>query len=100
DAEARRRDPRAADAVGDRVMHAGEQRGAVTIEPLGERQLPQRAGGVEGVLVAAGSVVEQMTVGAGMRKRDVADVVVEVEVRIVGPRTAGDALAQPPGAGR
>ena len=65
------------------MVHAGQHHGAVAFEPVDHRELPERPGGVEGVLVVAGRVVEQMALGAGGRERDVADVVVEVEVGIV-----------------
>ena len=82
----RERELEAADAVGDRVMDLLEQRGAPVVEPLDERELPQRTGPVERLLGERAAEVEQRALAAVARKRDAADVRIEVERRVVGER--------------
>ena len=79
------RQPHGADAVGDRVVQLGEQRAAAAFETLDDREAPQRTGAVEGILIQAGAQVEELTLGAGTRERDVAQVVVEVELGVGRP---------------
>ena len=73
-----------ADAVGDGVVDLPHQRGPATLQTLDEVEHPQRAGAVVGVLVDRRHEVEQLALGARRRQGDLADVVVEVELR-VGP---------------
>src|SRR5581483_2279123 len=52
-------------AVGDRVVHLGEEGGPVSLQALDDRELPQGAGPVEGVLVDEGGEVEELALGPG-----------------------------------
>ena len=80
----------AGDAVDERVMGLGDQREAPVLEPLHEPQLPQRLRAVEPLGVDPGGERAQLLLAAGLRQRGVAQVVLEVEVRVVDPqRPAG-----------
>jgi hypothetical protein len=78
----------ARDAVDHRVVRLGQQREAPVGEPLDEPQLPQRLRAVELLGEDARQEVVQLLVAAGARQRRVADVVLEVEVGVVGPQRA------------
>ena len=88
-------------AVGDGVVQLGQQRGATAFEAVHNGELPQRAGGVEGVLGHQGGQVQELALDARRWQGHVADVVVEVELGIVHPLRDGqrshghmDALAE------
>ena len=76
-------DPR--HAVDQRVMGLRDQREAAVVESLHEPQLPQRLRAVEPLRVDAGGERAQLVLGAGLRQRGVAQVVLEVEARVVDP---------------
>jgi hypothetical protein len=77
------------------VVELGEHGAPATIEPVDDHEMPQRAGAVERVLHEAGGEVVQLAECARGGQRDMAEVVVEVELRIGCP-TRG---RQPPDAG-
>ena len=80
----------AGDAVDERVVRLGDQREAAVVEPLDEPQLPQRLRAVELLRVDARGQRAQLLLAAGARERGVAQVVLEVEARVVDPqRPAG-----------
>ena len=58
------RQPQAADAVGDRVVHLGEQRRPTIRQALDDVEEPQRSRPIERVLVERGGQVEQLAVVA------------------------------------
>ena len=90
--EQHRRDVHAGDAVDERVVGLGDQREAPAGHALHEPDLPQRLGAVQALgEEAPGEPLERRVVGR-LRQRGVADVVVGVEVRVVGPH--GAALAE------
>ena len=75
----------AGDAVDERVVGLGDQREAVALEALDEPRLPQRLGAVELLGVDARGERAQLLLRAGRGQRGVADVVLEVEARVVDP---------------
>ena len=80
----------AGDAVDERVVGLGDQREPAALEPLDEPHLPQRLGAVERLRVDPRRERAQLRLGPRHRQRGVADVVLEVEARIVDPqRPAG-----------
>ena len=80
----------AGDAVDERVVGLEDQREPIALEPLDEPALPQRLGAVELLGGDPRREQEQLLLGPGRRQRGVADVVLEVEVRVVDPqRPAG-----------
>ena len=80
----------AGDPVDHRVVALGEQREAAAGQALDEPQLPQRLGAVQLLGEHARGEVHELLVAAGRGQRGVADVVLEVEVAVVGPqRPAG-----------
>ena len=80
----------ARDAVDHRVVRLGDQREAPVGEALDSPQLPQRLRAVELLGEDPRGQVEQLLLRARFGQRGLADVVLEVEVRIVGPqRPAG-----------
>ena len=94
------RDVHAGDAVDERVVGLGDEREAPAGHALHEPDLPQRLGAVQALREQApGEPLERGVVGR-LRQRGVADVVVGVEVRVIGPhrpalveRNVGQALA-------
>ena len=75
----------AAFAVGDRVVELLDQRRAAFAQTVDQDELPQRTGPVERVGGDQRGEVEQLAHGTGLRQREVADVVVQIELRIVDP---------------
>ena len=90
DVEQDGRDVDAGDAVDERVVGLRDQREALLAQPLDEPQLPERLGPVELLGEHPRRHPAQLFLVAGRRQRRVADVVAEVELRIVDPeRPAG-----------
>ena len=85
------RESHPADAVGDRVVDALQERGAPAFETLDDRELPERTRPVEGWRAERGREVEQLAVGAGRGQRDAAQVVIEVEGGVRTPLGRRDA---------
>ena len=75
----------AGDAVDERVVALADDREALALEPLDQPQLPERLGAVELLGEDPRRQVAQLLLGARRRQRGLADVVVEVEVRVVDP---------------
>ena len=75
----------AGDAVDHAVVNLGDQRPPTTGEPLDHPHLPQRAVPIELHGHQPAHQVVQLLLPAGRRQRRVADVVGEVEVRVVDP---------------
>ena len=76
-------DPR--DPVDQRVVGLGDQREAVVLEALDQPHLPQRLGAVELLGEDPRGQVAQLLPAARGRQRGMADVVLEVEARVVDP---------------
>ncbi len=83
-----RRDVDAGDAVDERVVGLREQREALALQPLHQPQLPERLRAVELLGELPRHHVLQLLLGAGRGQRRVADVVLEVERRVVDPERA------------
>jgi hypothetical protein len=81
-----RRQPDAAHAVGDRVVHLRQQRGPSVRQAFDDRVAPERAGPIEGIREVRSRVVEELAIGARRRQPDAAHVEVEIERRVVDPR--------------
>ena len=75
----------ATDSVGDRVVHLLHERRLATAQPLDDGELPQRAGAVERVDHGQRRQVEQLAQAPGLGQGDPANVVVDLEVRVVDP---------------
>ena len=86
----------AGDAVDERVVRLADQREAVALEALHEPHLPERLRAVEPLGEDAPGQQRELVVVARRGQRGVADVVLEVEARVVDP----DRLARPEAAGR
>ena len=80
------------DAVDQRVMALADHREAAVGHALDQPQLPERLRAVELLREDPRRQVAQLLVGAGRREGGLADVVVEVQVRVVDPDRA--ALAE------
>jgi hypothetical protein len=76
----------ARDAVDHRVVRLGDQREAPLFEALDQPHLPQRLGAVQALGEDPRGQQQQLLLGAGVGQRGVADVVLEVEARIVDPQ--------------
>jgi hypothetical protein len=74
------------DAVDQRVVRLRDQGEAPALEPLHEPELPQGLGPVELLGVDAGRQRAQLQLRPRRGQRRVADVVVEVEGRVVHPQ--------------
>ena len=72
-------------AVDHAVVQLAEHREAVALETLDQPDLPERLGAVEVLALDARGLGPQLLQGSGPGQGRVADVVVEVEVRIVDP---------------
>jgi hypothetical protein len=70
------------------VVGLGEQREAVALEPLGHPDLPQRLVAVERLREHAPGERAQLVLGPRRGQRGRADVVAEVQVRVVDPARA------------
>ena len=95
------RDVEGLDAVDERVVALGDEREAVALEPVDERELPQRLRAVQSLGEQPAREVLQLLLAARRRQAGVAQVVAQVEVRIVDPdrpalveRDVGEALAE------
>ena len=73
-------------------MALADDREAVSLEPLDQPQLPERLRAVELLGEDPRGEVAQLLLGARSRQGSLADVVIEVEVRVVDPDRA--ALAE------
>ena len=71
-------------------MHLREQRRLPALESVDDRELPQRARSVERVDGQHRDEVVELAERPGLRQRDVAEVVLEVEVGIVGPHRGAE----------
>ena len=76
----------AGDPVDDRVMGLGDDREAVPLESLHEPVLPQRLGSIQPLGRDPRGEQQQLLLASRLGQRGVADVVLEVEVRIVDPQ--------------
>ena len=83
-----RREVDARDAVDQRVVGLGDQREAVVLEALDQPHLPQRLRAVELLGEDPRGQVLQLLPAARRGQRGVADVVLEVEARVVDPHGA------------
>ena len=84
------RDVDARDAVDERVVGLGDEREAAVREALDHPHLPQRLGAVELLGEDPPGQQQQLLLGARVRQRGLAHVVLEVEARVVDPqRPAG-----------
>ena len=72
-------------AVHRRVVDLGQQRHATTLEPVDQVQLPQRPAAVQRAGEDAGHDLGQAVVVARRRDSGLADVEVEIEVRVLDP---------------
>ena len=72
-------------AVDDRVVDLGQQRHAAALQAVDQVELPQRAGAVQRPGEDPRDGLGQLAVVAGRRHRRVADVEVQVEVRVLDP---------------
>ena len=77
-------------AVGDRVVQLLDQCRLAAAQALDDRELPQRAGAIERVGRDQAGEVEELAHRAGLRQRDPAHVVVDVEVWVVDPHRRGE----------
>ena len=75
----------AALAVGDGVVELLDQRRSVALDPFDNGELPQRASPVERVSTQQRRKIEELAFGAGLGKRDTAEVQVDVEIRVLDP---------------
>ena len=75
------------------MVHLGDQRRAITLEPLDHVHLPQRPVGVELAAHDRGHEGVQLGLPPGRRQAGPAQVVVELEVGVVHP----DRVVQPEG---
>ena len=75
----------AGDAVDHAVVHLRDQRPVAVLETLDHPHLPQRLGAVELLRHHPADEVAQLLLAARRRQRGVAQVVAEVEVRVVDP---------------
>ncbi len=73
------------EAVDGRVVDLGQHRHDAVLEPVDQIQLPQRPGAVERPGDDPRHLLGELLVGARRRQRELADVEVEVEVRVVDP---------------
>ena len=87
------RDVDARDAVDERVVGLGDEREAAALEALDHPHLPQRLGAVELLGEDPPGQQQELLLGARVRQRGVAHVVLEAEARVVDPQ-------RPAGAGR
>jgi hypothetical protein len=71
--------------VDRRVVQLGHDGDPAALEPVDHVELPQRPRPVQRAGGQPGDLLGQLLVGAGGRDRDLPDVEVEVEVRVVGP---------------
>jgi hypothetical protein len=83
--EKHRRDVHARHAVDQRVVGLGDQGEAVVLEALHEPDLPERLRPVEPLREDTADELAQLRIGPGPGEGGMADVVVEVEARIVDP---------------
>ena len=72
-------------AVDGGVVDLGDDADAVVLEALDDPQLPQRADRSSGVLAIWPAISAELAAAAGAGRADAADVVVEVEVRVLDP---------------
>ena len=86
--EQHRRQVDAGDAVDQRVVGLRDQREAVVLQSLDQPHLPQRLGAVELLGEDPRGQAPQLLPVARRGQRGVADVVLEVEVRVVDPHRA------------
>ena len=94
--EQHRREVDAGDAVDERVVRLADQREAVALEALHEPHLPERLRAVEPLGEDPPDQQRELVVVARRGQRGVADVVLEVEARVVHPHGP----ARPEAAGR
>ena len=78
----------AGDPVDERVMGLGDEREAAALEALDHPHLPQRLGAVELLGEDPPGQQEELLLGARLRQRGVAHVVLEAEARVVDPQRA------------
>jgi hypothetical protein len=76
-------------AVDARVMHLGVKRHLAVLEAVDDEHLPQRAAAVEQRGMQPRHVLLQLAVGAGLGQRDVAHVVIDVDVFVFHPDRVG-----------
>ena len=85
-----RRQVDAGDPVDERVVGLGDDREAIALQALDQPVLPQRLGSIQPLGRDPRGEQQQLLLGPRLGQRRVADVVGEVEVRIVDPqRTSG-----------
>ena len=77
--------PHRGDAVHQRVVHLGVHRDAPVTQPLDQVHLPQRPLQGQPGAVQPAAQLEQLADPAGLRERAVPEVVLQVEVLVLGP---------------